>query len=63
MTELKKQENGARPSLGRAFLNRQGFAPPSLQAHFVFWSLMAGGIALDLWSKKAVFDWLSSNYP
>ena len=63
MTESKREKNDARPSLGRFFLNRHGFAPPSLQAHLIFWSLMAGGIALDLWSKKAVFDWLSSNFP
>lgn len=32
---------------------------PGLKAQLIFWLLMAGGISLDLWSKKAVFDWLS----
>ncbi len=31
---------------------------PNLAAQLVFWPLMAAGIALDLWSKKAVFAWL-----
>ena len=32
-------------------------------AHFIFWPLMAGGLALDLWSKKAVFAWLDEGHP
>jgi signal peptidase II len=31
---------------------------PHFKAHVIFWPLMAGGLALDLWSKKFVFDWL-----
>ena len=31
---------------------------PDLSAHLIFWPLVVIGIALDLWSKKAVFDWL-----
>lgn len=26
--------------------------------HFLFWPIAIGGAAIDLWSKKAVFDWL-----
>lgn len=31
---------------------------PNLSAHLIFWPLMAAGLIVDLWSKKAVFDWL-----
>jgi len=55
---LKKDESSARPSSGRVFLQRRPLALPGLKAHLVFWPLMAVGIALDLWSKRAVFDWL-----
>jgi len=58
VTEFNREENSARPSLGRAFLKRQHFALPDLTAQLIFWSLMVTGIALDLWSKKAIFDWL-----
>jgi signal peptidase II len=38
---------------------------PDLKAHCIFWSLFVGGLALDLWSKSAVFRWLGGNgrYP
>jgi len=55
---LKKNESSARPSSGRFFLKRRPLVMPGLRAHLVFWPLMAIGIALDLWSKRAVFDWL-----
>ena len=31
---------------------------PDRRTHLVFWPLLAGGLALDLWTKKAVFTWL-----
>jgi signal peptidase II len=31
---------------------------PDFKAHLIFWSLAMGGLLLDLWSKKAVFDLL-----
>jgi signal peptidase II len=52
---LKKEENSTCPS---SFLKRQSFALPGSSAHLIFWPLMVFGTALDLWSKKAVFDWL-----
>ncbi len=68
MTEIKKEES-ARPSSGRAFLSPNKKSPrstpfwrevalPSLKAHLIFWPLTVFGLALDLWSKKAVFDFL-----
>jgi signal peptidase II len=34
---------------------------PSWQAHLAFWSLLAGGLALDLWTKKVIFERLGPN--
>jgi signal peptidase II len=55
---LKKEESSTRPSLGRVFLKHLYLALPDLRAHLIFWPLVVVGIALDLWSKSAVFDWL-----
>lgn len=68
MTEIKKEES-ARPSSGRAFLSNnkkstrctpfwRGIAVPPMKAHLIFWPLTVFGLAMDLWSKKAVFDFL-----
>jgi len=67
--EPKKEESNARPSSGRAFLSRnekslrrapfgRGVAMPGLEEQLIFWPLMTVGLALDLWSKRAVFQWL-----
>ena len=45
-------------TLSRAFLKQLPLVLPDSKAHLVFWSLLAGGLTLDLWTKKAVFDWL-----
>jgi len=58
MTESKKKRYTVRPSLGWAFLKGRDFAPPDLKAHLVFWSVLAVGLLLDLWSKNAVFQYL-----
>jgi len=58
MTESEREEGSARPTSGRAFLKRHPFALPDLAAQLIFWPLMAAGLTLDLWSKRAVFNWL-----
>ncbi len=58
MTETKAEENSAPSSFERAFLKRLSGALPDSKAHLIFWSLTLTGLALDLWSKKAVFDWV-----
>ena len=35
---------------------RLGGLLPDAGTHCIFWSLMAGGLLLDLWTKKAAFD-------
>jgi signal peptidase II len=54
-------KNSARSSLEGAFLKHLSSALPDSKAHLTFWSLMLGGLVLDLWSKKAVFDWLGNH--
>lgn len=68
MKDFQKEES-ARPSSGRAFLSNtekvshsnclfRGIKFPPLKAQLTFWLLAVLGLAFDLWSKKAVFDWL-----
>ena len=33
---------------------------PTPKAHLFFWPLITVGVALDLWTKEAVFSWLST---
>jgi signal peptidase II len=58
MTEIKTEKSSARLSPGRVLFKHAVVALPDAKTHLVFWSLAAGGLALDLWTKKAVFDWL-----
>ena len=55
---MKREENSTRPSSGRVFLKHRPLALPDSSAHLIFWPLVVIGIALDLWSKRAIFDWL-----
>jgi signal peptidase II len=61
MTELNTENNGARLSSNRLFLRRRIFILPGLKAQLIFWLLMIAGLALDLWTKRAVFDWLENS--
>lgn len=59
MTEFEKEVDEARPDSGRVFfISCCGKSRPDFGSHLVFWFLTAAGVLLDLWSKKAVFDWL-----
>jgi signal peptidase II len=35
-------------------------SPSSAIRHLLFWPVFAAGVALDLWTKSAVFNWLES---
>jgi signal peptidase II len=59
MTETKTEESSAPLRLEQTPVNRLSGTLPDLKAHLIFWPLALGGLLLDLWSKKAVFDWLS----
>jgi len=58
MTETKTEESSAQFRVEQAPVNRLSGTLPDLRAHFIFWSLALGGLLLDIWSKKAVFEWL-----
>jgi len=58
MIESNREEGDARPTSGRAFLKRQASVPPGLTPQLIFWSSLAIGLGLDLWTKRAVFNWL-----
>ena len=58
MTETETKGSSARPCRSRAFFKQIAISLPDAKTHLIFWTLMIGGLALDLWTKKAVFDWL-----
>lgn len=58
MTEAETDTTNARADSGLAFFRQAAFSLPDTKAHLIFWSIMIGGLALDLWTKKAVFNWL-----
>ena len=58
MAETSTKVSSARISPSRAFFKQMALSLPDAKTHLIFWSLMVGGLALDLWTKKAVFDWL-----
>jgi len=58
MNKLNTEDRSARPRSGRAFLERLTLALPDSKGQLTFWSIMVVGLALDLWTKKMVFDWL-----
>ena len=58
MAGTETEQSESRFILSRIFPKQGTFVLPDLKAHLAFWSLLVGGLALDLWTKKAVFDWL-----
>jgi len=61
MTQIKTNARSARPNPSRALFKQIAFSLPDVKTHLIFWSIMIGGLALDLWTKKAVFNWLKSH--
>jgi signal peptidase II len=41
---------------------RKGLILPDLKAHLIFWLFTLVGLVLDLWTKKAVFEWLEDRH-
>ncbi len=58
MIELKTQSSDILPYSSQRQFNRPSPAILDLKANIVFWCLAVGGLILDLWSKRAVFNWL-----
>jgi signal peptidase II len=40
----------------------KGLILPDLKAHLIFWLFTIAGLAFDLWTKKAVFEWLENRH-
>ena len=59
MTEINTEENSSKLKSELTNENRLSGMLPDLKAHLIFWPLATGGLLLDLWSKKAVFEWLN----
>jgi signal peptidase II len=63
MAEPANKETNTRPDKGRVFLSRLNLKPtPDLTAHLIFWFVFIAGVALDLWSKRAVFKYLQDRH-
>ena len=60
MDETRTEDTSAQLTPCRALLKQIPLVLPDTKAHIIFWSLAIGGLTLDLWTKKAVFDWLKS---
>lgn len=58
MAESDKEQSGTRSHPGRFFFKCQPITLPGLAAQLIFWTIVATGLALDLWTKSAVFEWL-----
>ena len=56
MIESKPNDKSEHSKDTRSLLERIVLTPKS--AHLLFWPIVTAGIALDLWSKHAVFKWL-----
>jgi signal peptidase II len=58
MAESNSPENSSRQNSGRASLKCHTLKLPPLKAHLIFWPVTLIGLAADLWTKRAVFEWL-----
>lgn len=58
MTDFKTEQSSAPQGRNLPFLKRKSIALPDSKAHLIFWSILLVGLGLDLWSKKAVFEFL-----
>ncbi|UCF15784.1 MAG: signal peptidase II [Phycisphaerales bacterium] len=56
MTRANTKDNGKWSRTDRLSVERLRGLLPDAGTHFIFWSLAAGGLLLDLWTKKAAFD-------
>jgi signal peptidase II len=65
MAETKVESIKTQPNPDQTFLKQIAMSLPDTKTHLIFWLLMAGGLALDLWTKKAIFGWLKpmETYP
>lgn len=54
-------DNQKTPNSSRLDKFLAGITFPSPTAHLIFWPIIIAGVALDLWSKHATFQWLGGD--
>jgi signal peptidase II len=57
MDTLDKQERPA-PAASKGLAGGRRIELPDAKAHVIFWPILLAGLALDLWTKQAVFAWV-----
>ena len=57
MTQYNTNPQPAQPEHRRSFFKLQ---LSDAKAHLIFWPIVMVGVAFDLWTKRTVFNWLST---
>ena len=60
MAELDTEQHCNQCSPTRTLVGRFNITLPDLTGHLIFWPLSLAGLAVDLWTKHAVFEWLKN---
>jgi signal peptidase II len=60
MRWLKGQQDNSQHVSKQDFIAQRKVVLPNVTSHLIFWSFFGLGLLLDLWTKKAAFDWLKS---
>ncbi len=56
--ETGNQDRVVQTTASSRLLDRCGAELPDVIGHLIFWPLLLAGLAADLWTKQAVFNWL-----
>jgi signal peptidase II len=59
MDIAKEQERAGRNAANCTSGTRRNMELPDIRAHLIFWPILCLGLALDLWTKQAIFAWLT----
>ena len=62
MTQAKADQKTAPLDVNQASSKHLGSIFPNLRAHLTFWILALTGLIMDLWTKRAVFNWLDGRH-
>jgi signal peptidase II len=62
MTDIKLKNGKEIMDSNKTSQEHKGLVLPGLKAHLIFWLFTIAGLALDLWTKKAVFEWLDNRH-
>jgi signal peptidase II len=62
MTDIKVKNGKEIMDSNKTSAERKGLILPDLKAHLIFWLFTVSGLAFDLWTKKAVFEWLENRH-